>query len=111
MHGDNYSTHTHKFQHDSACSFTIYLFHDIKSPPLERKDVAYALLDEHSLNKRGEVVDLGFVLEQLYLAAPRSDDKRLIVKDGIIITLLNSNVKIEHFGEKSGKDLKSVLGL
>lgn len=109
MHNGLYSTHTIKFSHDSTRSFTIYLFHDTKSPPLERKDVAYALLDEHSLNKRDEVVNLSFVLEQLYLAAPRSDDKKLIVKDNINMFSVSKDIRIEYFGENTGKSLVSVL--
>jgi hypothetical protein len=107
-----YTTHNYTFPKNNSCSFTVYLFHDIKNSPLERVDIAYALIDSRTLNGDKNIPDIGFITDQLHLAAPKSKENKLIINgDEVRMRASDNGVNIEYFGEKCERSLKSVLGL
>lgn len=107
-----YTTHNYTFPKNHSCSFTVYLFHDKNSSPLERVDIAYALIDSRALNKEKNIPDIGFIIDQLHLVAPKSEENKLIINgDEVRMRASDNGVHIEYFGEKYGRTLKSVLDL
>ena len=105
-----YTTVTEKFPGDLGHSFGIYFFPDTTNPPLDRVDVAYALIDKSTINEKNEIPDMDRISEQVHLFAPRSKENKIIVNaEQVEIFIPKNGLPVEYFGKKYRKSLESIL--